>query len=244
MFSEKNLPNVFTCLNLLCGCLALVSLFDLNAPLLISVVLLAGLFDFFDGLTARALNAYSDFGKQLDSLADVVTFGVVPGMVLHRLITNYPQSHEIVSIGFLFTILKYFPFIITVFAAFRLAKFNIDSRQTKSFLGLPVPAMGIFVTSFIPIIKYDQWDLAPILTNPFFIIAITIVLSALMISEIPLFALKFSNWRWKENKIQYIFIIISVMLLIRFIFAAIPLIVFLYIILSIINNSMLKRAGA
>lgn len=241
MFSDKNLPNVFTCLNLLCGCLAIVSVFHGNEILLAGMVFLAAMFDFMDGLTARKLNAYSDLGKQLDSLADMVTFGVVPGMILYNLIIGR-QSQDIISNQFIFSILKYFPFIVTVFAAFRLAKFNTDKRQTNSFLGLPVPAMGIFVTSFPLIIRYDQWNLTPVLTNPFFIIVISIILSLLMISEIPLFALKFKNFKWTDNKIQFVFIILSVLLFSFLLFTAIPVIVFLYIILSLINNFYLNRA--
>lgn len=240
MFSDKNIPNVFTCLNLLCGCLAIISVFHSNVIMLVSMVFLAALFDFMDGLIARSLNAYSDIGKQLDSLADMVTFGVVPGMILYSLLVNHGAA-EIISSSVLFNILKYFPFIVTVFAAFRLAKFNVDTRQKNSFLGLPTPAMGILVTSFPLIIKYDRWNLTPVLVNPYFIFAISIILSMLMISEIPLFALKFKNKSWHDNKIQIIFIISSIVLFAFFLFTAIPIIVFLYIILSIINNSILNR---
>lgn len=239
MLSDKSIPNIFTCLNLLCGCIAIVSIFHGNEIMLGSMVFMAALFDFMDGIIARTLNAYSDLGKQLDSLADMVTFGVVPAMVFYHLMINY-NSNEIIGSAFFFNVLKYFPFILTVFAAFRLAKFNIDKRQTTSFLGLPTPAMGIFVTSFPLIIKYDNWHLKTLLINPYFIIGVCIVLSLLMVSEIPLFALKFKNMRWKDNRIQFIFIFLSVILFFCFVFVSIPMIVCLYIILSLVNNYKLK----
>lgn len=165
MFTDKNIPNVFTCLNLLCGCIAIVSTFHFNYPMLASMVVLAAMFDFMDGLIARSLNAYSEMGKQLDSLADMVTFGVVPGIILYNMMINRSPDSPFAN-SILFEILKYFPFIVTVFAAYRLAKFNNDQRQANTFIGLPTPAMGILVTSFPLIIKYDQWNLAPVLSNP------------------------------------------------------------------------------
>lgn len=241
MFSDKSIPNLFTCLNLLCGCLAIVSVFHDNVMMLAGMVFLAAFFDFMDGMVARKLNAYSELGKQLDSLADMVTFGVVPGMVLHNMFVQY-NAHEIITNIFLFSILKYFPFCVTVFAAFRLAKFNIDTRQTNSFLGMPTPAMGIFVTSLPLIIKYDHWNLTPLFIHPFFILVTSTLLSALMVSEIPLFALKFKNMKWNDNKIQFVFLLLSAILFLFFRFTAIPVIVCLYIILSIINNSILNRS--
>lgn len=239
-FSDKNLPNILTCLNLLCGCLAIVSVFSGNIPLLAGMVFLAAMFDLLDGLSARSLNAHSDLGKQLDSLADMVTFGVVPGLILYDIMAK-GQATEIISSGFLLTILRYFPFIITVFAAFRLAKFNIDKRQTNFFLGLPTPAMGIFVTSLPLIMRYDKWNLTPFISHPAFIILITCALSLMMIAEVPLFALKFKNTKWIDNKVQFIFIILSVLLFSFLLFTAIPIIIFLYIILSLINHSSFKR---
>lgn len=235
MFNDKNIPNVFTCLNLLCGCIAIVSVFHGNVILVASMIFLAAIFDFMDGITARALNAFSDLGKQLDSLADMVSFGVAPGMILYSLMINR-NPDEMMMNDVVFGIVKYFPFIVTVVAAFRLAKFNNDQRQSSSFLGLPTPAMGIFVTAFPLIIKFDQGGMNTLLSNPYFIIIISIILSVLMISEIPLFALKFKNMKWNDNKIQFIFIILSILLFAFLRFTAIPLIIFLYIILSVINH--------
>jgi CDP-diacylglycerol--serine O-phosphatidyltransferase len=210
--------------------------------MLATMIFLASMFDFMDGLTARNLNAYSEVGKQLDSLADMVTFGVVPGMILFNMLVNRDISEESNS-SFLFGIFKYFPFILTVFTAIRLAKFNTDQRQANAFYGLPSPAMGILVTSFPLIIRYDSWHLAPFLSSPLFIFSISIILSVLMVSRIKLFALKFKTMKWEENKIQFIFLIISVLLFAIFLFTAIPMIITLYIVLSIINNTYLNRVS-
>lgn len=231
MVLNKQVPNVFTCLNLLCGCVAIVSSFHGNEVLLAAMVFLAAMFDFLDGLSARAFNAYSDLGKQLDSLADMVTFGVTPGVVLYNLFIGQAEQ-EIFSSPMLFHILKYFPFIVTVFAAFRLAKFNVDTRQSNSFLGLPTPAAGIFITSFPLIVRFDHFGLTPILTNPYFILITSIVVSILMIVEIPLFALKFRTLSWNDNRIQFIFLILAAVLIVFFRVTAIPVIVLLYIVLS------------
>jgi CDP-diacylglycerol--serine O-phosphatidyltransferase len=235
LFTDKNIPNFFTCLNLICGCIAIVSVFHGNLIMLATMIFLASMFDFMDGLMARSLNAYSEIGKQLDSLADMVTFGVVPGIILYTMMINRDAS-EVIGNGFLFGIIKYFPFIVTVFAAVRLAKFNIDPRQSSSFTGLPTPAMGILVTSFPLIIKYDTWHLAPFFSNAYFILAISIILAILMVSKIRLFALKFKTVKWSDNKIQFIFLICSGVLFSIFLFAAVPLIIILYIVLSQVNE--------
>ena len=239
MFSDKNLPNILTCLNLLCGCLAIVSVFSSNINLLVGMVFLAAMFDFLDGLTARSLNANSELGRQLDSLADMVTFGVVPGIILYDIMVK-GQAQEIIENEFLLTILKYFPFIVTVFAAYRLAKFNTERRQADTFLGLPTPAVGMFVTSFPLIMRNEGGQMASIIGHPFFIIVTSIVLSVLMISEIPMFAFKFKNGKWRDNKIQYVFLIVSVLLFIVMKTASIPLIFVCYITLSLINNSIMR----
>lgn len=243
MFSDKNLPNILTCLNLLCGCLAIVSVFSGNVTLLVGMVFLAAMFDFLDGITARSLNANSDLGRELDSLADMVTFGVVPGMILYDMMVK-GQAQEIIENEFLLTILKYFPFIVTVFAAYRLAKFNTERRQSETFLGLPTPAVGMLVTSFPLILRQDIWHLASIINHPFFIIITSILLSVLMISEIPMFAFKFKNRNWKDNKTQYIYLITSFILLIILQSTAVPLLFVLYITFSLVNNSMMQRTAS
>ncbi len=242
MTSRNQLPNILTCLNLLCGCVATVSVRD-NVILLGGMVFLAAIFDFMDGYAARKLNANSDFGKQLDSLADMVTFGVVPGLILFKLFTWHPEQ-TLLGSSILFHILKYFPFTVTVFAAFRLAKFNNDPRQKDFFLGLPTPAVGIFVTALPLIIRFDSFGLSTMIINPYVILLISSGLSALMVSEIPLFSLKFRDFTWRANKIQFVFLFLSLALIIFLQFTALPLIVILYILLSIVHYFVLKNIPA
>jgi CDP-diacylglycerol--serine O-phosphatidyltransferase len=230
---KRHIPNLFTCLNLFCGCLALLAIADLQLWIASYLIFIAAFFDLMDGMTARILNAHSPIGKQLDSLADVVSFGIVPSLIMVGLLSHEEPVH---AISFLSHPISFLPFIIAICSALRLAKFNIDTRQTDSFIGLPTPASSIFVASLPLILRNDVFELESIIYNPVFIIIISIVLSLLLISEIPLFAIKFKNYSWKDNSFQYILIFISVILLAIFKFAAMPLIIFFYILLSLIKN--------
>ncbi len=241
--NKKQLPNVLTCMNLLCGCVAIISVFHGNVVLMAGMVFLAALFDFMDGLTARSLNVYSELGKNLDSLADVVTFGVVPGMILYNLFIKQPDQEFLGSFT-LFHLLKYFPFVVTVFAAYRLAKFNTDTRPKHVFYGLPVPAAGILVTSFPLIVRFDNFGLGSLIMHPVFLLVASVVLSYLMISDLQLFSLKFANMGWKDNKIRFIFLGISLVLVIVLQFTAIPIIICLYVLLSVIRYYLMKNAPA
>ncbi len=229
----KQIPNAITCLNLLCGCLALLSVFVGMAHHACLYILAGLIFDFLDGYVARLLKANSPIGKQLDSLADMVTFGVVPGFILFHL---FLKSNFFIMVDnrLLFNLLKYTFFANTLCAALRLAKFNTDTRQTDSFLGLPTPANTIFIASLPLILLHDHFGLTPYILNPMILIGICILFSMLMISEIPLFSLKFKNFKWGDNKPQFILIALSVILIPVLEFAAIPLMVILYIILSIV----------
>ena len=246
---KKHIPNAITCGNLFCGCLAIASAF--NGHLLWSAYLvgIAAVLDFFDGFAARLLKVGGEMGKQLDSLADMVTFGVLPGVVMFKLIAmsitageSYCSDKNIIAANLHF--LKYLGFIITIFSCVRLAKFNIDIRQTNSFIGVPTPANTILICS-IPLINRYQPDILgfhiySITGNLYFLVGLTILMSYLLVAELPLFALKFKNFGWTDNKIRYSFLIIAVLLLILFQFIAIPFIIFLYIVLSVINNMMNK----
>lgn len=263
---KKHIPNAITCGNLFCGCIAIVAALYGNLVMTAYLVGIAAVLDFFDGFTARLLKVGGEMGKQLDSLADMVTFGVVPGIVLFKLMSSStilngkPTILLASDIGSYWLLLS---FLITIFSAIRLAKFNIDTRQTDSFIGVPTPANTILICS-LPLIlnqmapkaleiparvlgstvlnteveSYLMWQ--SIIMNPFFLIGLTLLMSYLLVAELPLFALKFKNFGWADNKIRYSFLIISVILLILFQFIAIPFIIFLYIILSIINNMMNK----
>jgi len=232
---SRHLPNFITCLNLASGCLALVYVFKGEITIFALLVLASLLFDFLDGFVARALNAWSPMGKELDSLADMITFGLVPGAVMyHLLINSFPLVNFMTEDWA--KIAGFFPFIITVFSALRLAKFNIDTRQNDSFLGMPTPAVTIFVVGLALIFGNDRFNLTPILLNSYVIAGISMILSFLLVSEIPLFALKFKSFGWSANKAQYLLIAISAGTIIMFQFVAIPLLIIFYLILSLLNN--------
>ena len=237
MTIKKHIPNAITCCNLFCGCLAIVAAFAGNLVLTVYLVALALIFDFFDGFAARMLRVVSPIGKDLDSLADMVTFGVVPGIVMYKLILisieNYTVNGQLVP-----TYIAYLGFIITIFSAIRLAKFNNDTRQTTSFIGVPTPANAILICS-IPLIL--QTNSLPFIINPFVLITMSFILSFLLISEIPLFALKFKSFGWQGNRIRFIFIGLSILLLIILQFIAIPLIIILYVLISLITQFYMKQ---
>ena len=262
---KKHIPNVITCGNLFCGCLAIVAAFKGNLVMTAYLVGIAAVLDFFDGFVARLLKVGGEMGKQLDSLADMVTFGVVPGVVMFQLMSASTKLNGKSTILLANDIGSYWlllSFLITIFSAIRLAKFNIDTRQTDSFIGVPTPANSILICSF-PLIMcqvlpnmtspefenaaewsahFGSWNtiFSYTLQNPYFLIGLTLLMSYLLVAELPLFALKFKNFGWPDNKIRYSFLIISVILLILFQFIAIPFIIFLYIVLSVINNMMNK----
>lgn len=249
MSIKKYIPNAITCCNLFCGCLAIVAAFNNHLVWTAYLVGIAAVLDFFDGFAARLLKVSGEMGKQLDSLADMVTFGVVPGVVMYLLLgmnMNYNRSiptEDFPTTSSIDMFLPYLGFLITIFSALRLAKFNIDKRQTDSFIGLPTPANSILICSLPLITKFhlDEHGQYPnMLLNPYLLIGLTLVMSYLLVAELPLFALKFKNFGWENNKIRYLFLIVSMVLLILFKFIAIPVIIFLYIALSFINNTVNK----
>jgi CDP-diacylglycerol---serine O-phosphatidyltransferase len=240
----KHIPNFLTCLNLLCGCLALILIFNNEFITAAYFVFAAGIIDFLDGFAARLLNAYSPIGKDLDSLADMVTFGVVPGMMLFQLTIGNGVEVELANI------LPYFSILIPVFSALRLAKFNNDKRQSESFIGLPTPANAFLICSLPFIIEpclhdvtgncTNQFDcyVQSIFTNQWLFILFCCLMSFLLVAELPLFSLKFKSYGWKGNQIRFVFLGVSLIILILLKFSAIPLIIFLYILLSVVNNVM------
>lgn len=223
----KHIPNFITCLNLFAGCIATVFVYNGDLETAAYLVLLAALFDFLDGLAARAFNAYSEIGKQLDSLADMVSFGFVPGLFVFKMLSNTLEDNGLPMY------LAYVGFIITIFSALRLAKFNIDTRQSENFIGLATPANTLFFIS-IPFLQNQSLEVLHILTNPLVLIFLSIGMSYLLISEISLFSFKFKSLQFKKNIHRYLLILISLILIILFKFAAIPMIIVFYILLSII----------
>ncbi len=243
----KHIPNLVTLLNLLCGSVAV--LFAVNGNLLATAffTFLGIFFDFFDGLLARKLNAQSELGLQLDSLADMVTSGLVPGIVMFQLLDMSSNSWNSLGInktvGFAFDLpeivsfLPFFGLLITLASAYRLANFNIDENQTDSFIGLPTPANTLLILSFPLILEFQNNDMMnAIILNKWFLIVITILSCYLLNANIKLLALKFKTWNFKDNAARYLLIILAAVLLIVFQFAAIPLIILSYISISLLNK--------
>ncbi len=227
---KKHIPNSITCCNLLSGCISIVLMFNGYAVAAGAMIFIAAVFDFFDGFSARLLKAYSPLGAQLDSLSDVVSFGVAPSFIIYHYLQSASMSVSMSVLGL--NIIPFAAFFLAVFAALRLAKFNIDDRQTTSFIGLPTPAMGIFVASLPFTLNNDHLAfMGNVVTNICFLLAVIILFSFLMVSEIPFFSLKIKNLRFKENIHIYILAIFAITALAFLGFAAIPFIILFYIIL-------------
>jgi len=252
MSIKRFIPNLVTMLNLLSGSIAVLFAVNGNMPAAAMFVFLGIFFDFFDGLLARKLDVQSELGIQLDSLADMVTCGVVPGIVMFNLLVLASEnpvsswsSNEINNIsnwlGINIPLLPLFGLLIIAASAYRLAKFNIDEDQQEYFKGLPVPANTLLILSLPLIMEYQNNDLMnSLILNKWFLIGLTLLSSFLLNSNIKLFALKFKNWGFKENATRYVFIILSIVALIVLKFAAIPLIIPIYIIMSLLNNLSVK----
>ncbi|MCG8389722.1 MAG: CDP-diacylglycerol--serine O-phosphatidyltransferase [Cytophagales bacterium] len=216
---KKHIPNFLTCCNLLCGCVGLVFTFEEKAPYAVYLVWLAMLFDFLDGFTARILKAFSPMGKELDSLADLVTFGVLPSVILFKMISA-ASPHPY---------LPFLAFIIAVFSALRLAKFNIDDRQQTVFIGLPTPANALFLSSLVFVDDlYPQWLTAPVL------LVITVLFSLLLVAPIELFSLKFKSFNWKGNEVRFLFLGAGLVLVLLCWQLALPLIIIAYLLISVV----------
>lgn len=228
---KKHVPNLITLLNLLCGCIAIVFAGNENYEMAFFFVGLGIFLDFFDGFFARLFNVSSPLGLQLDSLADMVTSGVVPGFVLFNMLSNSFNSDP--SLFYL----PYLGFIITLGSCYRLANFNIDTRQTESFIGLPTPANAIFIMSLPLILKNtDSLLVLELLINPWVLIFISILSAFILNAEIPLFALKIKKFNIKDNSLKLFFLFISILLLIFLQFLGVALTIIFYVLLSIITN--------
>jgi CDP-diacylglycerol--serine O-phosphatidyltransferase len=243
---KQHIPNVLTLLNLFCGSIAVILTLNDNFVLAALFVFLGIFFDFFDGFAARKFNVSSELGLQLDSLADMVTSGLVPGLITYKLLLlttgNSVNSENTWSSGsdwmdFSFIGLPLFGLLITLSSAYRLAQFNIDEEQQSYFKGLPTPANTLLIISLPLILEFQNNDLInAMILNKWFLIGLTILSSYLLNSNIKLFALKFKDFSFKGNSIRYIYIILSIVLLIVLKFAAIPLIILVYIGMSVLDN--------
>jgi CDP-diacylglycerol---serine O-phosphatidyltransferase len=229
---KKHIPNFLTLLNLLCGCIAIVFISDSKFEIAFYFVCLGIFFDFFDGFLARKFGVSGPLGVQLDSLADMVTSGVAPGFVMVKLMENQ-ASFEGESYW------TYLGFIITLGACYRLANFNIDTRQSDSFIGLPTPANALFVMSLPLIIGECHHD--TIFFNTWILIGITLLSAYVMNAEIPLFSLKVKDFSFQKYKLQIGFLAASVIMIVTLQYLAIPLIIVMYVLLSVVNNMFGKK---
>ena len=224
----KHIPNTLTLLNLLAGCMAIVSISNGNLSYASWWLILALVFDLLDGAVARFLNATSPLGKQLDSLSDIVSFGAAPGFMMYTLLDRFTDN----------TYLPYTAFLLPVFAAIRLARFNIDPSQEKEFRGLPVPAAALMVLS-IPMALNCKLGGIPWLndfySSPIGLIFIVVILSVLMVSPMKLFSLKISSIYWKHNRARYILIAFTIVLFLMYRFASVIFILVAYFLLSLFN---------
>lgn len=250
MTFKRHIPNLITLLNVFCGSIAAIFAANSNFVMAAIFVFLGIFFDFFDGLLARKLNVQSELGIQLDSLADMITSGLVPGIIMFQLLALVVNDSEIFINewssamfwkGFKTSPLVFIALLIPMASAYRLAKFNLDEDQQDHFIGLPTPANTLLIVSLPLIIEFQNNDIMnTIILNKWFLIVLTLVSSYLLNSKINLFALKFKNWSFKSNSIRYLFLLLSIVSLIVLKFAAIPLIVVIYIIMSLLKNISLK----
>jgi CDP-diacylglycerol---serine O-phosphatidyltransferase len=249
----KQIPNIFTLINLVFGCIAIVLILQTGETIVVLdqmgatqvnlperiwqgslFIFGAAIIDFLDGFLARMLKAHSEKGKQLDSLCDVVSFGVAPGMIIYQLLRiGYAQEEN----GLEVSILALLPaFIFSAAVAWRLAKFNISTNQTYSFRGVPSPAAGLFVASFPLIIWYQYFQLQYLFINVWLLYAVVIICSYLMVSNHPFLAMKFKDLSFKNNLLKYILLSISLVAMVALQWLAVPLIFILYIIFSLFSK--------
>lgn len=226
---KKNIPNAITCCNLLSGCVAVSQAFAGDMEMAFFFIIIGALFDFCDGLVARLLHVSSPIGKELDSLADCVTFGVAPSAMVFGTLQMLTENEY----------LPYIAFIMAAFSALRLAKFNLDERQTTSFIGLPTPANALFWASLI--VGYQDEIIASLSFAKFIIIIMVLICSYILIAEIPMFSLKFKHYGWKGNEIRYIFLLTGLVLIIIFFEKALAIAIAWYVLLSVISNAFSKK---
>lgn len=236
-FITRHIPNSITCCNLFSGCIATSFAFTGDMERALLFIIIGAIFDFFDGMSARLLHVSSPMGKELDSLADVFTFGFAPAMMVAFSLStaNYPAALLPAQ-----DYIPYLAFFLVVFSALRLAKFNIDKRQTSSFIGLPTPANALFwaalIVDFPPL-----WENSKAIVPAFLLL---ICLSCwLMIAEIPMFALKFKQWSWKGNEVKYGFLLFCIPVLLLFRISGIALIIACYVFLSIAVDFYQRRSA-
>lgn len=239
---KKNIPNFITLLNLFFGCCALASVLYGQFAQACWFSLASGIADYLDGMCARMLKVKSPLGQQLDSLADMVSFGVVPGAMIYMLLVKGLAGREDLPIQL--TLAASPAFIITLFAAIRLANFNIDTRQTDNFIGMPTPSCALYTVGLMLIYLHDSFGWADLVSNPIFLYLNIPLLSWLMVAELPMFSLKFKHMAWAGNQIRFTFAALAVAMLVAFREAAFSLITVAYVIFSLIDHLLLMPRNA
>lgn len=241
MALKKHIPNSITLLNLFCGCIAITFVVQQQFEMAFYFVCLGIFLDFFDGFFARLFQVSSPLGLQLDSLADMVTSGVVPGLTMFYMMLEafglqisdpFSGQYALAFLGFL----------VTLGSCYRLANFNIDTRQTDSFIGLPTPANALFILSLPLVVRhFDSFMLFELLSNYGVLLAISIGSAYILNAEIPLFSLKVKKLTFQDNKLTFFFLAVSLLLLVTLQYLGIPLVILFYIFLSILNNKFIKQ---
>ena len=236
---KHHLPNALTLLNVFCGSAAVVCIFNGYYGYAFWFLFAGGWADFFDGFVARALKVPSTLGKELDSLADMVSFGLVPGVIYYALLSyGWHQAtppfdlHALALPGFL----------VTMFAALRLAKFNLDTRQTEDFIGMPTPAVTVFSTGMMLVFAYDLYGLREVVSSPWLVYPVVVGLSWILISEFPMFSMKFKGVHWRGNEYRWIFLILALNLFIILRAASFVVVILVYIALSAVRWWRMRSA--
>ncbi len=227
MSFKKHIPNSLTLLNALSGCIGIIQVLDGNIYYGAYFVILSAAFDFLDGFVARILKVQGELGKQLDSLADAISFGLLPGIVLFAMSESSSEANW----------LTYLTLSVPVFSIYRLAKFNLDTRQTDRFIGLPTPSSALFITT-LPFLATKWPAMGDLISSPFVLAGIAIIISFLLVAELPLIALKFKNFSFKDNVYRYLLIALGLAVAIWLGLAGIPFIILAYIGLSVVENSI------
>jgi len=245
---KKHIPNIITTINLICGCLAITTAFDGNLYVSSYLIIVASACDFLDGMAARLLKVSNALGEQLDSLSDMISFGVAPGIILYQF-TRHLNSVNEVQLLTDHPWLFYIAFLIPVFSSFRLAKFNIDTSQTDGFIGLATPANANFFIFIVIMYFYPDLPqiiptknlIIPIISNPLIMLGLGVIFSFLLVANIPMFSLKVKSLRWTGNELRFTFLGLFILLLILVNIVAFSAIVLIYIIWSIIVNLVSKK---
>ncbi len=236
---KKNIPNAITLVNLFCGCCALICVLNEMFVPAFWFLFVGGLADYADGFVARYLGVHSVLGKELDSLADMVSFGVVPGVILYTLISNHPIAEDYVFGNIKLIALP--AFFVTLFSCLRLAKFNLDTRQSEDFIGLNTPSVTMFVTGLMLIYHFDSFGMGDMVYHPYILYPTILILSYLLVAELPMFSMKFKGMKWTGNERRIVFMIIGILAVIFLKEVAFSLMIGLYVLFAFFDKIFLGK---